>query len=58
MCFLNIKACQHILLHQIHKIIIFKKASYDHFKTHCTGKKKKIYTIMKTIAKKIEKYIS
>ncbi len=30
MCFLNIKACQHILLHQIHKIMIFKKASYDH----------------------------
>ncbi len=29
MCFLNIKACQHILLHQIHKIMIFKKASYD-----------------------------
>ncbi len=25
MCFLNIKACQHILLHQIHKIMIFKK---------------------------------
>uniref|UniRef100_A0A672KTB1 Eyes absent homolog n=1 Tax=Sinocyclocheilus grahami TaxID=75366 RepID=A0A672KTB1_SINGR len=32
MCFLNIKACQHILLHQIHKIMIFKKASYDPFK--------------------------
>ncbi len=31
MCFLNIKACQHILLHQIHKIMIFKK-SYDPFK--------------------------
>ncbi len=31
MCFLNIKACQHILLHQIHKIMIFKKASYDPF---------------------------
>ncbi len=31
MCFLNIKACQHILLHQIHKITIFKKASYDLF---------------------------
>ncbi len=29
MCFLNIKVCQHILLHQIHKIMIFKKASYD-----------------------------
>ncbi len=28
MCFLNIKACQHILLHQI---MIFKKASYDPF---------------------------
>ncbi len=26
MCFLNIKACQHILLHQIHKIMIFKKS--------------------------------
>ncbi len=33
MCFLNIKACQHILLHQIHQIMIFKKASYDPFKT-------------------------
>ncbi len=31
MCFLNIKACQHILLHQIHKIMIFKKVSYDPF---------------------------
>ncbi len=31
MCFLNIKACQHILLYQIHKIMIFKKASYDPF---------------------------
>ncbi len=30
--FFNIKACQHILLHQIHQIIIFKKASYDPFK--------------------------
>ncbi len=30
MCFLNIKACQHILLHQIQKII-FKIASYDPF---------------------------
>ncbi len=30
MCFLNSKACQHILLH---KIIIFKKASYDPFKS-------------------------
>ncbi len=29
MWFLNIKACQHILLHQI---IIFKIASYDPFK--------------------------
>uniref|UniRef100_A0A672MFS7 Phosphoinositide phospholipase C n=1 Tax=Sinocyclocheilus grahami TaxID=75366 RepID=A0A672MFS7_SINGR len=26
------KTCQHILLHQIHKIMIFKKASYDPFK--------------------------
>ncbi len=34
MCFLNIKACQHILLHQIHKIMIFKKASYDPFKSN------------------------
>ncbi len=25
MCFLNIKSCQHILLHQIHKMMIFKK---------------------------------
>ncbi len=25
MCFLNIKACQHILLHQMHKIMILKK---------------------------------
>ncbi len=31
MCFLNIKACQHILLHQIHKIMIFKITSYDPF---------------------------
>ncbi len=31
MCFFNIKACQHILLHQMHKIIIFKQASYDPF---------------------------
>ncbi len=28
-CFFNIKACQHVLLHQIHKIMIFKIASYD-----------------------------
>ncbi len=28
----NIKACQHIQLHQIHKIMIFKIASYDPFK--------------------------
>ncbi len=28
---MNIKACQHILLHQIHKIMIFKNASYDPF---------------------------
>ncbi len=32
MCVLNIKACQHILLYQMHKIIIFKLASYDPFK--------------------------
>ncbi len=32
MCLLNIKACQHILLQQIDKIMIFKKASYDPFK--------------------------
>ncbi len=25
-------SCQHILLHQIHKILIFKKSSYDPFK--------------------------
>ncbi len=37
MCFFNIKACQHILLHQIHKIMIFKKASYDPFKTFWNG---------------------
>ncbi len=30
-CFLNIKSCQHILLHQIHKIMIFKIASYNPF---------------------------
>ncbi len=52
MCFLNIKAFQHILLHQIHKIMIFKKASYDLFKCfkicflhsnpHNKKKKKKI----------------
>ncbi len=29
---MNIKAWQHILLHQIHKIMIFKKESYDPFK--------------------------
>ncbi len=29
MWFLNIKACQHIMLHQIHKIINFEIASYD-----------------------------
>ncbi len=34
MCFFNIKACQCILLHQIHKIMIFKIASYDPFKEH------------------------
>ncbi len=37
MCFLNIKACQLILLNQVHKIMIFKIASYDPFKNH--GKK-------------------
>ncbi len=26
LCFWSIKACQHILLHQIHKIMIFKKS--------------------------------
>ncbi len=31
--FLNIKTCQHILLHQIHNIMIFKIASYDPFKS-------------------------
>ncbi len=31
-CFFYIKTCQHILLHQIHKIMIFKKASNDPFK--------------------------
>ncbi len=31
-CFLNTKACQHIFLPQIHKIMIFKKASNDPFK--------------------------
>ncbi len=29
--FWNIKACQHIILHQIYKILIFTKASYDPF---------------------------
>ncbi len=33
MCFFTLKACQHILLHQIHKMMIFKKASYDPFKS-------------------------
>ncbi len=38
MCFFYIKACQHILLHQIHKIMIFKKASYDPLKQcFCTA---------------------
>ncbi len=32
MYFFNIKACQHILLHPIHKIMIFKIASCDPFK--------------------------
>ncbi len=31
MCFLNIKSCQRILLHQIHKNMILKKASHDLF---------------------------
>ncbi len=31
MFFFNINACQHILLHQTHKIVIFKIASYDPF---------------------------
>ncbi len=39
MCFLIIKACQHILLHQIHKIMIFKKASYDLFNILITWEK-------------------
>ncbi len=30
--FLNIKSCQHILLHQIHKIMNFKMELYEHFK--------------------------
>ncbi len=30
--FFYIKSYQHIVLHQIHKIMIFKKASYDPFK--------------------------
>ncbi len=34
MFFFYITACQHIVLHQIHQIIIFKKASYDPFKMH------------------------
>ncbi len=38
MRFLNIKACQHILLHQIHKIMIFKK---KHHMTPLIKKKKK-----------------
>ncbi len=29
MCFFNIKTCQHILLHQMHNIMIFKIAPYD-----------------------------
>ncbi len=41
---LNIKACQHILLHQIHKIMIFKKASYDPFKfSKCKSWEIKLY---------------
>ncbi len=32
--FFFIKACQHILLHQKHKIMIFKKASYDPFNVY------------------------
>ncbi len=37
---INVK-CQHILLHQIHKIMIFKKASYDSFKKIVRNLKKK-----------------
>ncbi len=37
--FFYIKACQHILLQQKHKIMIFKIASYDLFK------RLRIYTI-------------
>ncbi len=43
MCFLNIKACQHILLHQIHKIMIFKIASYDPFKSNLFNKSLRFY---------------
>ncbi len=46
MCFLNIKACLHILLHQIHKILIFKIASYDPFKQNY------VIFIVKNISKK------
>ncbi len=34
MCFLNMKSCQHILLHQIHKIMIFKIALFDPLNIH------------------------
>ncbi len=31
MCFLNLKTCKHIALHQIHKIMLFLATSYDPF---------------------------
>ncbi len=31
MCFLNLKPCKHIALHQIHKIMFFLATSYDPF---------------------------
>ncbi len=34
-CFLNIKTCQHILLHQIHKIMIFKKHHMTPLRENC-----------------------
>ncbi len=43
MCFFYIKVCQHILLHQIHKIMIFNKTSYDPFNI----KEKNVYADLK-----------
>ncbi len=40
---LHVKACQNIILHQTHKIMIFKKASNDPF--NCIINKKKTFLL-------------